>query len=447
MGDLRVPSFVFSLEPRAAVEWFRAKGHRLSWNWQETWQEAHARAFTVAKVTRMDVLNDIRSAVSTALSEGKTERWFQQQLQPVLEEKGWWGQRFVVDPAGDTQRVQLGSHRRLQTIFRTNLQTSYMAGRWTDMVRNARDRPYWMYVAVMDSKTRPSHAAMHGKVYRWDDPIWQTHFPPNGFNCRCRVRALSERQVQRMGLGADSSAGKIERKKVQAGFDPRTGEIYESEVIGIKLIGRDGQPITYWTDPGWNYNPGQAAYMPELDRYSVDTASQFVEGVLTGPEFGRWYRGWERTVEDFRRQFPDLSPPELIEGLRRWITRPRGGRAAPSLDMSYPVAVLTDPMLQALDVQSRVVKLSGGTLSKQLVKRGDNLGLEDYWRVQPTLQSPAAVVREVDGNHHAFYRRDGKVFVAVIKVTRDRKEVYLQSFRRSTERELANAMADSRRLR
>lgn len=402
----------------------------------------------MAKVTRMDVLNDIRGAVSTALRDGKTERWFIQQLQPVLEEKGWWGKAVNIIPEDSTaQLVQLGSHRRLQTIFRTNLQSAYMAGRWTDMVRNARERPYWMYVAILDSKVRASHAAMHGKVYRWDDPIWQTHFPPCGFNCRCRVRALSDRQLQRMGLGADSTAGKMQRRRVQTGVDQRTGEVYQSEVSGIKLLDRKGGKITYWTDPGWNYNPGQAAYLPELDRYSVDTASQFVEGVLTGPEFGRWYRGWERTVEDFRRQSPDLSPSELIEGLRQWITRPRGGRAVPSVDMSYPVAVLTDPMLQALDVQSRVVKLSGGTLSKQLVKRGENLGLDDYWRVQPTLQSPDAVVREADGNHHAFYRRDGKVFVAVIKVTRDRKEVYLQSFRRSTERELTNAMADSRRLR
>lgn len=35
------------------------------------WQEAHARAFTVAKVTRLDILEDIRGALQQAVDEGK----------------------------------------------------------------------------------------------------------------------------------------------------------------------------------------------------------------------------------------------------------------------------------------------------------------------------------------------------------------------------------------
>jgi uncharacterized protein with gpF-like domain len=63
-------SFAFGLEPRAAVEYFRAKGYALTFNWDAMAAEAHARAFTVAKVMRMDVLTSIREELDRALAEG-----------------------------------------------------------------------------------------------------------------------------------------------------------------------------------------------------------------------------------------------------------------------------------------------------------------------------------------------------------------------------------------
>lgn len=70
---------------------------------------------------------------------------------------------------------------------------------------SADSHPYWMYVAVMDPSTRPAHAAMNGRVFRHDDPIWQTHYPPLESGCRCRVRALTERQVRERGLLVEST--------------------------------------------------------------------------------------------------------------------------------------------------------------------------------------------------------------------------------------------------
>jgi SPP1 gp7 family putative phage head morphogenesis protein len=171
--------------------------------------------------------------------------------------------------------VQLGSVRRLETIYRTNLQTAYQAGRWQAFDDNSSDRPYLMYVAVMDDRTRPSHAEMNGQIFPADDPIWDTHYPPNGFNCRCRVRALSEKNIQDRGLAVQSSAGRMHEKEVSAGVDKQTGEDLRVTVSGIEIPGADGRTHIMWTDPGWNYNPGKSAWQPDLKRYDADLARQF----------------------------------------------------------------------------------------------------------------------------------------------------------------------------
>jgi SPP1 gp7 family putative phage head morphogenesis protein len=177
-------SALFQLPPEQAIKYLEAKGVKLTWNWWEMQREAHARAFTVAKVARLDILQDIRAAVETALKEGRTEQWFRKELEDTLKKKGWWGKRVHVDPVtGEAQLYQAGSVRRLQTIYRTNLQTAYMAGRQKQFDAEADRAPFVQYLAVRDSRTRPAHAALHGQVFRLDDPAWSLIAPPNGFNC------------------------------------------------------------------------------------------------------------------------------------------------------------------------------------------------------------------------------------------------------------------------
>lgn len=85
----------------------------------------------------------------------------------MLKELGWWGK--AKDENGN--EVQLGSPRRLRTILRTNKITAYHAARYAQQMENVDEQPYWRYVAVNDSRTRASHLALHGKIYRADDPI------------------------------------------------------------------------------------------------------------------------------------------------------------------------------------------------------------------------------------------------------------------------------------
>lgn len=260
-------SYAIGLPPEEAIAYFKEKGYAISFKWQDVWAEAHARAFTVSGVTRLDVLTDVREALTAALENGETLADFQNRLQPLLEAKGWLGKGRIVDEATGEILGKRLNPRRLETIFRTNLQSSYQAGRFQEQLASAELRPYWEYVAVMDNRTRPAHRSLHGRVFRYDDPFWSRFYPPNGWNCRCRVRTRSARDMERLELLASSSEGRLEEvdqpidregntRKVIAFNDPATGKRFVA-------------------DPGFGFNPGVAAYEPDLSRYPPELAKQY----------------------------------------------------------------------------------------------------------------------------------------------------------------------------
>lgn len=135
-------------------------------------------------------------------------------------------------------------HRRAENIFRTNIQTAYNVGHYKQMTEPGVKalRPYWQYDAVNDSKTRPSHLAMDGRVFMADDPIWDTWFPPNGFKCRCTVKTLSKRQMEQRGLTVETEA-------------PRAARL------------EDGRFVNILPDPQFDTNPAKVRYQPDLTGY------------------------------------------------------------------------------------------------------------------------------------------------------------------------------------
>lgn len=224
-----------TLPPARAIAYFQSKGLAPTMSWKDMQDEAHAVEFAVAGITKLDVLSDIQNSLTRSLTEGMSFRQFQDELEPLLQRKGWLGRGLVADDDGVLQGKKLMPYR-LDTIFRTNIQSAYAAGRYQQQMRNVADRPYWEYNAVMDNRTRPTHAALNGRVFRWDDPIWQTIYPPNGYNCRCWVRALTEAQMKNHPLGVESSDDRLvtvqqpygldgEMRPVKAYRDPKTGQL------------------------------------------------------------------------------------------------------------------------------------------------------------------------------------------------------------------------------
>ena len=248
--------YAMRLPPEEAVEYFENKGYTFSWNWHDTLGHAHNKSFTVARVLRQDVLDSIRFQMQRAISKGVSEAEFVRNLEINLKKLGWWGRQVIIDPAGGAEVVQLGSPHRLRTIYRTNMDTSIAHGRYQQQMDNLDNRPYWVYRAILDQHTRPAHAAMNGMVFRADDPIWHSHYPPNGFNCRCYVSALTEAEVEEQGLVIRDSAGHTDSILQDAGIDKRTGEVRQVNGIRFSFSDRAGKSQVMTPDPGWSYNPG-----------------------------------------------------------------------------------------------------------------------------------------------------------------------------------------------
>jgi SPP1 gp7 family putative phage head morphogenesis protein len=192
----------FDVAPDRAISYFQAKGLRPTFHYADMLRETHDQAFTVAKMMDVDMLSQVRESLDKALAGGQSFGEWKKGIEPFLKAQGWWGRQDVANPAtGALESVQLGSAWRLETIFRTNMQSAYAAGQWQEIQDQKELAPFLLYDAVDDFRTRPEHRRWNGTVLPVDHPWWKTHFPPCGYNCRCGVIQLSEDDLAGMGVG------------------------------------------------------------------------------------------------------------------------------------------------------------------------------------------------------------------------------------------------------
>jgi len=302
---------VFNLEPKEAVAFFSDKGLKPTFAWQDMIGQEHDTAFTVAKMMDTDLLEATQGMLKQALKNGDSFEQFKRGLVPGLVEKGWWGRAEIADPlTGIVSEVQLGSASRLETIFRTNMQSAYSAGKWEQIERNATTAPYLMYDAVDDGRTREEHARFDGLVLKWDHPFWKTHYPPNGWNCRCGVIQLSEAEVKAMGKSTNDKAPPLKKSKWE---NPRTGKTHD---------------ILEGLDPGWNHNPGvervealKKVYKEKLNALPPELKPAAIKGDLLIEKVDTIEKAIEVGDIRLKEVISEIKTPEFIKKLEDSISR------------------------------------------------------------------------------------------------------------------------------
>lgn len=222
------PSALYlSLPFSEAISFFREKLSIATEAWDILWRDMHSRSFTVAGAMKVELLDDLRQAVDKAISEGTTLAEFRKDFDRIVARHGW----------------QYKGKRgwRTAVIYDTNLTTAYSAGRYAGMTAPAvlAVRPYWKYLPSSSAHKRIEHRQWYGIVLRHDDPWWDSHYPPNGWGCKCGVTSISRREYER---NKDRFRTQAPEEGTYQYVNKKTGEISE---------------VPKGIDPGWDYNPGK----------------------------------------------------------------------------------------------------------------------------------------------------------------------------------------------
>jgi phage putative head morphogenesis protein, SPP1 gp7 family len=90
-------------------------------------------------------------------------------------------EKFAQDIAGINSKY---NRQYLNAEYNFATSSVLMAVKWKDAEENA-DRNDLQYRTANDGLVREEHAALHNTTLPFDDPFWDSYYPPNGWNCRC----------------------------------------------------------------------------------------------------------------------------------------------------------------------------------------------------------------------------------------------------------------------
>lgn len=353
----------FRLTPEGAVRYLQGRARvRVTYDWHELWQDEHARAFTVSRLTRADLLEAIRQRIEASVQGDLSRRDFMRDVKAMLREAGWWGENRVLTPDG--REVKTHFHpRRLNLIYDVNTRMAYAAGRWERVQAAKASHPFLRYVTRADERVRQSHRQWHNVTLPVDDPWWRTHYPPCGWRCRCTAVALRAKDVD----GNPSLKRQAPQEPLVDWKNPVTGEVRQAP---------------YAIDPGFGYNAGEAAARwrglidaarDKVARYAAATGAGLADDLA--PLIERDWAGW---VED------------VLAGRERnrlgWL-----GVISP-LDLAHLVQAGIEPL--SAEVMVRPGLLRGPKADRHA--RDGNAIAEAAWRTLPQLwRRPMALLLDL----------------------------------------------------
>lgn len=254
------PEFQF----REQIDFFRQKVNLPTASWTAIQHDEHDRAFVVAGAMRDDLLTDFRQAVDRAISDGATLADFRKDFDHIVDAHGW--------------TYNGGRNWRSRVIYETNLRTSYAAGRWAQIQEGKAHRPFVRY-RHNDSVLNPraEHQAWDGLVLPADDAWLKSHWPPNGWGCRCYIESLSQVDLDKLGKAGPDTPPPSNDRDVAVGTRGPNPRVFKTPE-GV--------------DPGFGYAPG-ASWSRSQAKRALDDETASSVGAWQ-PALGSDWRTFDR---------------------------------------------------------------------------------------------------------------------------------------------------------
>ena len=166
-----------------AIAAFKARGIISDRELEKLLDDYRERSVEARQLMLEHLRDRVREELTRTLEEGGTFREFADSIRTEQQTFGIGGADL----------------HYLETVYRTNIQTAYSAGRFRAIndpdVASA--RPYWECRSVQDSRVVPNPCqVLDGKVFRVGNSATDGLFPPNHFNCRCSAISLAEDELE-----------------------------------------------------------------------------------------------------------------------------------------------------------------------------------------------------------------------------------------------------------
>lgn len=385
--------------PPEVLDYFRDKKLAPRFSWLDVWGEEHAHAFTVAGVLEDKVLAEFRAGIDQALKDGTGFDKFKADMEKRLKPLGWWGPRRVIDPDGTSMKtVDFTRPKRLRTTFWSNIRAARAAGQWDRIQRTKRALPFLLYVRTTAGDPRPEHLRWAGIILPVDHPFWRTHFPPNGWGCKCAVRQLSALQAERL-LGREPEDGGIiyrdtpPEERMRAFINKRTG---------VRTQVPDG------IDPGWHTNPGVGRsrtlgriLTDQLDSTPHELAAGRIARLVDSDGFRSWLvRAQMRGAERLALKKAGRTPAQI-------------NAAKPWQHASLPIAAVPPELARDLGTVRTTV-----TVTDAAVGHGIEHPLDaNLWGgVAEIITSGEIWRRRTDGRIFTLHEIRGRLYLAWLEV-------------------------------